>query len=422
MVARHNSIEDDAVTSRKPFEIPKALVWAAYHAVRKNRGAPGCDGQTITEFDQQRDRNLYKIWNRLCSGTYFPPPVREKRIPKDNGKERVLGIPTVSDRIAQGAVKRFVEARLEPVFHDDSYGYRPGKSAHDALQKCATRCWHYSWVLELDISVFFDHVRHDLVLKALAHHQMPNWVLLYCRRWLEAPMQGVDGELIARHRGTPQGGVISPLLANLFLHYAFDQWMDREYRHVPFERYADDIVIHCSRMSDAVRIKDRVAQRLEQVGLTINAEKSHIVYIDTFLRRNVPTCFTFLGYDFKVRTLRNYKGELYRKCMPGASMAAMRRITGTIKLWRIHRSTADDIRVFAKRHNAVLRGWIEYYGKYWYRNFGYRLWSAMQSRLLKWMKRKYRLSTRRAQHRLAQIRRETPQLFAHWHLLRASNG
>lgn len=418
----HNSSEDDALTQRKPFEIPKALVWAAYHDVRKNRGAPGCDGQTLTEFDQQRDRNLYKIWNRLCSGTYFPPPVREKRIPKDNGKERVLGIPTVSDRIAQGAVKRFVEAKLDPIFHDDSYGYRPGRSAHDALRQCATRCWQYSWVLEVDIRAFFDHVRHDLVIKALEHHQMPSWVILYCRRWLEAPMQSVNGEVTMRNRGTPQGGVISPLLANLFLHYAFDRWMQRVNRYVPFERYADDIVIHCSRMSDAVRIRDQLAARMKHVGLTINEEKSQIVYIDTFPRWNVATSFTFLGYDFKVRTLKNFKGELYRKCMPGASMKAMRRITQTIKSWRIHRSTAADLRVFAQRYNAVLRGWIEYYGKFWYRNFSYRLWSAMQSRLLKWMKAKYRIATRPAQHRLALARAENPQLFAHWYLLRASNG
>ncbi len=402
--------------------MPKSLVWAAYHDVRKNRGAPGCDGQTLADFDRQRDRNLYKIWNRLSSGSYFPPPVREKRIPKGNGKGRVLGIPTVSDRIAQGAVKRYVEARLDPIFHDDSYGYRPGKSAHDALGQCASRCWRYSWVLEVDIRAFFDHVRHDLVIRALEHHQMPRWVILYCRRWLEAPMVSDSHELMARTVGTPQGGVISPLLANLFLHYAFDCWMGRACRGVPFERYADDIVIHCSRMSDAVRIRTKLAERLKQVGLAINEEKSQIVYVDTFQRRNVPTSFTFLGYDFKVRTLKNYKGELYRKCMPGASMKAMKQITHTIKHWRIHRSTVDDLTVLARRHNATLRGWIEYFGKFWYWNFSYRLWSVMQSRLIKWLKSKYRISTRRAEHRLALARKETPQLFAHWYLLRASNG
>lgn len=407
---------------RKSFEIPKALVWASYKDVQRNRGAPGSDGQTLTMFNQHRDRNLYKIWNRLCSGTYFPPPVLEKRIPKDNGKERILGIPTVADRIAQGAIKRFMEAKLDPLFHVDSYGYRPGKSAHDALQQCATRCQRYSWILEVDISAFFDHVRHDLVIKALEHHQMPKWVILYCRRWLEAPMQRCQGGILEpRERGTPQGGVVSPLLANLFLHYAFDQWMVREYRGVPFERYADDIVVHCSRMSDAIRLKDRLAKRFAEVGLTINEEKSNIAYIDTFERQNVAKSFTFLGYDFKVRTLKNYKGELYRKCMPGASMKAMQKITKTIKAWRIHRSTAESLTDFTKRYNVVIRGWIEYYGKFWYRNFSYRLWSALQSRLLKWMQSKFKLSNRKAQRKLALVRKRHPKLFAHWYLLRATN-
>lgn len=405
----------------KAFEIPKSLVWAAYKDVRKNRGAPGCDGQTLVEFDQQRDRNLYKIWNRLCSGSYFPPPVREKRIPKDNGKERILGIPTVSDRIAQGAVKRYVEAVIDPIFHVDSYGYRPAKSAHDALRQCASRCWQYNWVLEIDISAFFDHVRHDLIIKTLEHHRMPGWVILYCRRWLEAPMLGQSGELHARTRGTPQGGVISPLLANLFLHYAFDLWMGRACRGVPFERYADDIVIHCSRMSEAVRIRKQLTDRMQAVGLTINEEKSKIVYIDTFQRQNVATCFTFLGYDFRVRTLKDNKGKLFRKCMPGASMKSMRIITQTIKQWRIHRSSEASLDDLARRYNAVVRGWIQYYGLFWYRNFSYRLWSAMQSRLLKWMKMKYRINIRQARHRLQMIRAERPRLFVHWYLLRASN-
>lgn len=408
----------------KAFEIPKILVWKAYHAVRKNRGAAGCDGQTIKQFDEDRDKNLYKIWNRLCSGSYFPPPVREKRIPKGDGKERILGIPTVSDRIAQGAVKIFVEEKLEPIFHVDSYGYRPGKSAHQALAQCAQRCWRYSWVLEIDISAFFDNVRHDLVLKALEHHEMPRWVILYCQRWLEAPMQGPgqDAALQKREVGTPQGGVISPLLANLFLHYAFDTWMYRTYRFLPFERYADDIVCHCSSMSDARRLQAALQKRFQEVGLRINERKSGIVYIDTFKRRNVKTCFTFLGYDFKVRTLRNYKGELYRKCMPGASKKALRHISQTIKGWRIHRSTVADARVIAQRYNATLRGWINYYGKFWYRNFSYHLWRVFQSRLIKWVGAKYRLSVRKAERKLALIRKDNPRLFAHWYLLRAPNA
>lgn len=409
----------------KAFEIPKALVWKSYQAVRKNRGVAGCDGQTIQEFARNRDANLYKIWNRLCSGSYFPPPVREKRIPKADGRERVLGIPTVADRVAQGAVKLFVEEKLEPIFHPDSYGYRPHKSAHQALKRCEERCRRYRWVLEIDISGFFDNVRHDLIIKALRHHQMPKWVILYCTRWLEAPMQSETDnreiELKKRVIGTPQGGVISPLLANLFLHYAFDKWMEKAYRFQPFERYADDIVCHCSRMNDAERLKERLKERFQEVGLTINESKSSIAYIDTFKRQNVKTCFTFLGYDFKVRTLKNYKGELYRGCMPGASKKAMRKITQTIKSWRIHRSTTDSPKAISHRYNYKLRGWIEYYGKFWYRNFSYHLWKVFQSRLVKWMKARYRISTRAAEHRLKLLRREQPKLFAHWELLRGSN-
>lgn len=219
----------------KAFEIPKMLVWKSYQLVKKNKGAPGYDGITMAKFDVNRKKNLYKIWNRMSSGTYFPPPVLEKRIPKADGTERTLGIPTVSDRMAQGAVKMYIESHLEPIFHTDSYGYRPGKDAHQALKKCAERCWKHSWVLEIDIKGFFDNMRHDLVLKALEHHGMPRWVTLYCKRWLEAPMadKTETRRLKARTIGTPQGGVISPILANLFLHYAFDRWMTKNFNNTP---------------------------------------------------------------------------------------------------------------------------------------------------------------------------------------------
>ncbi|MDQ8200739.1 group II intron reverse transcriptase/maturase [Pelagicoccus enzymogenes] len=408
----------------KVFEIPKQLVWQSYKQVRANKGSAGCDGQTLEEFDRNRDDNLYKIWNRMSSGSYFPPPVLEKRIPKGDGKERVLGIPTVADRIAQGAVKIYAERLLEPEFDEDSYGYRPNKSAHDALERCKRRCWRHSWVLEVDIKSFFDCVRHDLVLKALEHHGMPRWVMLYCKRWLEAPMTDVDSSapLEKRTLGTPQGGVISPLLANLFLHYAFDRWMRDNHAATPFERYADDIVCHCDTMKQAVLLKEELERRFGEVGLRLHPEKSQIVYVDTFKRHNVRTSFTFLGYDFKLRVVKSRKtGKLFRVCMPGASSKAMKEITRTIRSWRIHRGTADDPKKLAGRYNATLRGWIEYYGKHWYRNFGYRLWSVFQSRLIKWVKSKYRLSTRGAERKLHLMQKENPRLFVHWYLLRAPN-
>lgn len=409
----------------KVFEIPKALVWQSYQQVRKNKGAAGCDGQTIKEFDQNRDRNLYKIWNRLSSGSYFPPPVLEKKIPKSDGRERTLGIPTVADRIAQGAVKIYLERILEPKFHQDSYGYRPNKSAHDALETCKRRCWKHSWVLDLDIQAFFDCVRHDLIIKALKHHQVPRWVLLYCRRWLEAPSveTGQQEPTEKRTLGTPQGGVISPLLANLFLHYAFDEWMRRTRPGVPFERYADDAVCHCDTMNEAQSLKRVLEKRMKEVGLTLHPQKTQIVYVDTFKRWNVKTSFTFLGYDFQLRVVKSPRtGKLRRVCMPGASKKAMKTITKTIRSWRIHRGTSEDLPKLAQRYNAIIRGWITYYGKHWYRNFSYRLWTVLQSRLIKWVRAKYRLGVRAATRRLMLVKKETPKLFAHWDLLRASSN
>lgn len=406
---------------RKVFEIPKRLVWESYQEVRRNRGAPGVDKQTIKQFDENRDKNLYKIWNRLSSGSYFPPPVKEKRIPKADGKERILGIPTVSDRIAQGAVKIFIETQVDPIFHQNSYGYRPKRSAHQALEMCKQRCWKHNWVVEVDIKAFFDNVSHDLIIKALEYHKMPKWVILYCKRWMRAPMLSENKECKKREIGTPQGGVISPLLANLFLHYGFDMWMDRKNPHTPFERYADDIICHCKTMKEAKQLMELLKNRFNAVGLEINEQKSNIVYVDTFERWNVRTCFTFLGYDFKVRTLKDPKGCLFRRCMPGASKKAMTKITNEIKSWKIHRGTEEDEKGLARRYNAILKGWIEYYGKFWYRNFGYHMWRVFQSRLLKWTISKYRISTKKAKHRLALLRKENPRLFAHWYLLHATN-
>ena len=409
----------------KSFRIPKELVWQSYKTVSANKGAAGYDGQTIKQFDERRDKNLYKIWNRLSSGSYQAPPVLEKRIPKagGKGKERILGIPTVSDRIAQGAVKIFVEERLEPVFHEDSYGYRPNKSAHQALEMCKQRCWLKSWVLEIDIKSFFDKVDHRLIIKALEHHNMPKWVILYCKRWLRAPliMTTESAERKERETGTPQGGVISPLLANLFLHYAFDVWMVREHCQIKFERYADDIVCHVKTMKEAMALKQKVSERFKEVGMEINDNKSHIAYIGTFERRNVRRHFTFLGYDFKPRLLKDSRsGKLFRRCMPGAAKSAMKKMTKEVRSWKLHRATTKDAKKVAGRINYIIRGWINYYGKFWYRNFGYHLWRILQLRLLKWMKARHRISHKRAKHRLQLLQKEQPKLFVHWYQLRTT--
>src|SRR4030042_1224170 len=227
----------------KPFIIPKQKVVQAYKLVKANKGTYGIDGESIQEFEKDIKNNLYKIWNRMSSGSYFPSAVREVLIPKDNGKMRALGIPTVSDRIAQTIVKMNLEPRLEPIFHDDSYGYRPGKSAFDAVKKARERCWKYGWVIDMDIKGFFDNIDHELMMRAVRKHTSEKWVILYIERWLKAPIEKEDGTLNKRDKGTPQGGVISPLLANLFLHYALDMWIERNYTHIKFERYADDVEI-----------------------------------------------------------------------------------------------------------------------------------------------------------------------------------
>lgn len=415
--------EDDSPVRGKAFEIPKELVWESYMQVKANRGSAGCDGQTMKQFDEDRDRNLYKIWNRLSSGSYFPPPVLRQEIPKLDGTVRVLGIPTVSDRIAQGAVKLFLERKLEAVFHPDSYGYRPRRSAHDALEVTRQRCWRHPWVVEVDIKGFFDNVRHDLILRALAVHSPPAWVMLYVGRWLKAPLVDREGNTEARGSGTPQGGVVSPVLSNLFLHYGLDLWMERTFPDFPFERYADDTIIHCRSEREADRLLRSLGDRMAAIGLELHPRKTRKVFVG---RGNGPAGvareFTFLGYDFKERTLVDRHGRLFRRVAPGASKAAMKGMTRTIKGWRIHRSSAASATELAQRYNATLRGWIHYYGQFWYWNFSYRLWSVFQSRLVKWLRCKYRLSQRAAERKLARMRRESPSLFAHWALLRGSDA
>jgi RNA-directed DNA polymerase len=301
----------------KPFQIAKWAVWEAFQRVGANKGAAGVDDESIERFEANRDRNLYKIWNRLSSGSYFPPPVKAVKIPKPGGKGvRVLGVPTVADRVAQTVVRMYLEPKVEPIFHPDSYGYRPGKSALDAVGTCRQRCWRRDWVIDLDIQKFFDTVPHDLVERAVAHHISPDqrWILLYVQRWLRAPLAQPDGTLVARDRGTPQGSAISPLLANLFMHYAFDVWMSREFPNIQFERYCDDAVVHCRSEPQARLVRDAIAARLEQVGLTLHPDKTVIVYCKDADRRgdHEATSFTFLGYEFRPRLAKSRMGTPLR--------------------------------------------------------------------------------------------------------------
>ena len=397
--------------------ISKRLVYEAYKRVKANKGAEGIDRQSIQDFDENLKGNLYKLWNRMSSGSYFPPPVLGVSIPKSGGGERLLGIPTVSDRIAQTVVKMVVEPLVEPFFHEDSYGYRPNKSATDAIGVARKRCWRYDWVIDLDIKGFFDNLDHDLVMKAVRKHVKINWAVLYIERWLKVPMQH-GASLIDRDLGTPQGGVISPILANLFLHYAFDEWMRRNHPTIPFERYADDAVLHCKSEKQAHFIKDRVARRLKHCGLELHPGKTRIVYCqDDDRRGEYPyTQFDFLGYTFRKRSCRARSGKLFVGFSPAVSDKAKKSIRQTIRGWRIHLWSGASLESIAMEINPIIRGWINYYGKYNRSELRFSL-QQIDYYLVRWMKSKYKTLRGRqlkAANRLRQLGQKSPNLFAHW--------
>ena len=348
----------------KSFEIPKRLVYEAWMKVQQNGGAPGVDAVSIDRFADKERANLYKLWNRMSSGSYFPGPVRAVEIPKDHGLGvRVLGVPNTVDRIAQTTAAMLLEEKLEPIFHQDSYGYRPRRNAHDALAVTRKRCWSKDWVLDLDVRAFFDSVPHDLLLKAVAHHTDERWVLLCIERWLTAPMQMPDGTLVAREKGTPQGSPISPLLANLFMHYAFDKWMDREYPGSPFERYADDAVIHCDTEAQARNLWAALADRLGSVGLELHPDKTKVVYCKDANRRgnSEHTIFDFLGYTFRGRRAEGRRG-FFMSFSPAMSAKAKKAKSKQIREWRLIRRSGTDLSDLAEEINPQVRGWINYYG------------------------------------------------------------
>jgi RNA-directed DNA polymerase len=408
----------------KSFEIPKRLLFGAWEKVRANQGAPGVDAVSIAEFQEREADNLYKLWNRMSSGSYMPGPVRAVEIPKDHGSGvRVLGVPNVADRVAQTAAAMLLEERLEPIFHPDSYGYRPGRSAHDALAVTRERCWSKDWVVDLDIRAFFDSVPWDLMLKAVAHHTEVRWVLLYIQRWLQAPIQMPGGTLVAREKGTPQGSPISPLIANLFMHYAFDRWMDRSFPGCPFERYADDIIAHCDSEEQAEELKAAIAERLGTLGLELHPDKTKIVYCKDANRRGdfEHTSFDFLGYTFRGRLARGRHG--YFVSFGPAMSAKAKKAKGTqIRGWHLNRRVGTDLSGIARSINAQVRGWINYYGRF-YRSTLYFFAKRIDEHLVRWARRKlkrFRRHPGRAWEWLTAIKRREPRLFAHWHLIAAT--
>jgi len=405
----------------KPFDISKWVVWEAYRQVKANRGAAGVDEESIAEFEGDLKGNLYKLWNRMSSGTYFPPPVLAVQIPKAGGNGvRTLGVPTVSDRIAQTVVRLYLEPELEPMFHPDSYGYRPGRSALDAVEACRRRCWNRDWVIDLDIRAFFDSLDHELILKAVAAHTRQRWILLYLRRWLTAPLQRQDGTLVQRDRGTPQGSAISPLLANLFLHYAFDSWLATQFPAVSFERYADDAVVHCVSKAQAEQVLGAIEDRMAQVGLEVHPGKTRIVYCkdDTRRGRHEHERFTFLGYTFRPRLAKSKRGNFFVSFLPAVSDDAKKAIGKQIRRWRINLRSDKTITDFARSINPVVQGWINYYGRF-YKSRLYPVLRRINAYLLRWATRKYkrlRGHLLRAVRWLQNVARREPALFAHWRL------
>ena len=404
----------------KPFEISKHVVLDAWKHVKANQGAAGVDSESIADFEANLKDNLYKIWNRMSSGSYFPPPVRAVAIPKKTGGERLLGIPAVSDRIAQMVVKMYFEPLVEAKFHEDSYGYRPGKSAIQAIKVTRQRCWRYNWVLEFDIKGLFDNIDHDLLMKAVGHHTQCKWILLYIEKWLKTPFQKEDGTLVERKKGTPQGGVVSPVLSNLFLHYVFDKWMERNYPQNPFCRYADDAVAHCRNEAEAHKLQAALEVRFKECGLELHPQKTKIVYCkDDDRRGDYPnTSFDFLGFTFRPRRSKNRRGKHFINFTPAVSNKAGKAMRETARRWKMHLRSDKTLEDLSRMFGPVIRGWINYYGSF-YKSALYKTLRHLNRTLVRWAMRKYkrlRGHRRRAEYWLGRIAKKQPQLFPHWQM------
>ena len=404
----------------KPFDISKRRVWEAYKKVRANKGASGIDEVSLEDFESDLENNLYKLWNRMSSGTYFPPPVKAVAIPKKGGGKRILGVPTVSDRTAQMVVKDYFEPLVEPYFLEDSYGYRPGKSAIQAVGVTRKRCWRYDWVLEFDIKGLFDNIDHELLLRAVRKHTDCRWVILYIERWLTAPFQGVDGQLTERIKGTPQGGVVSPVLANLFLHYTFDMWMKKQRPKIPWIRYADDGLTHCRTREEAEILLKQLTARFRECGLELHPTKTRIVYCkDDDRREEQPEIkFDFLGYTFRPRRARNKYGKYFVSFLPAVSNKALKAMRRTIHDWRMHLKPGICIEDLSRMFNPIIRGWIHYYGNF-YKSRLYTVLRYLNRALVHWVRRKYKRFNRHrrlAEHWLGRLAGREPKLFAHWQM------
>jgi len=411
------------MTEAKPFTISKGLVWQAWLRVKANKGAAGVDGQSLADYERNLGGNLYKLWNRMSSGSYFPPPVLRADIKKKDGGTRPLGVPTIADRVAQTVVKMIVEPIVEPVFHENSYGYRPNRSAHQALAVARKRCWQREWVIDLDIKGFFDNLDHKLMMQAVEHHIKEPWVLLYIKRWLQAPVEDREGKRVERPAGigTPQGGVISPLLANLFMHYAFDHWLERHIQNVWFERYADDALIHCCSKQEAESVLEAVRGRLLDCGLTLHPVKTKLVYCKAKGRpeKHEHMSFDFLSYTFRARLVRSRYGNYFVGFLPAMSRASAQHVRDTIRELAIPtKRSGYSLPEIAKLINPYVQGWINYFGKFYPSELKKVLYYVEET-LVRWAMGKYkklRGHKVRAVRYLGRIAQRVPTLMAHWRI------
>src|SRR5690554_3088824 len=404
----------------KSIPISRQMIWAAYQKVRSNKGSAGVDAISMEEFDVNRSKHLYKLWNRMASGSYFPPAVKEVEIPKKDGKIRKLGIPTISDRVGQMVVKMFIEPRIEEIFSTNSYGYRPHRNAHQALQKVRENCWKQDWVIDLDIKGFFDNIDHAKLMLSVNKHVLEKWAVLYIERWLEADVLTKSGQFIQKQgKGTPQGGVISPLLANLFLHYAFDKWLENTDKDVRFTRYADDVIIHCKSNAHAEQTLNAVHQRMETVGLELHPQKTKIVYCRDYRRKGKyrTVKFDFLGYSFQPRSAYSKK---IRKMFIGydcaISISSRKRIADKLEALNVNKLNFKTIGGVAQYLNPIIRGWVHYYGKFKMYELT-KVFRLLSKRLVWWARRRYKrykTSIRKGYQWLSTVRKQYPTLFYHW--------
>lgn len=391
-------------------------VKAAYKKVRSNNGAGGIDNMSWEGFDKQKESLLYKLWNRMTSGSYFPQATKEVTIPKANGGERRLGIPILLDRIAQQVVVDIIEPLVEKKFHNDSYGYRPLKSAHDAVAQCRQRCFKYEWVIDLDIKGFFDNIDHELQMKAVEQFTQEKWILMYVKRWLNAPIHKAEGNIEQRTKGTPQGGVISPLLANIFLHFVFDKWMEKYYKKNPFERYADDVIVHCNSLSEAKQLLEQIKERMKQCKLELHPEKTKIVKCQRWGSDDdhPHKSFDFLGYRFKPRKASTKEGRIIGVFTPGISNKAVKKIQGWIKDNRVFKKTNETLAEIGRKIEKQTRGWINYYGKF-RRSDLQRVFNPINKQIVKWYSKKHKSGLIEATTKVQDIAIKHNYIFVHWY-------